>query len=78
MVKSKKSEVAKPAPKLKFLKKRTKGVHSATRFQFNEVDLLKEDDSEVGEEIQESVAEHVLEDDDKELDAELAEFAQVA
>ena len=70
--------MAKAAPKLKSSKKRTKGVHSATRLQFDEVDLPKEDDSEAGEQIQESVTQHLLEDDDKELDAELAEIAQVA
>ena len=54
------------------------------RFQFDDVDLPKEDDSglsddsEVGELIQESVAQHLLEDDDHDIDAELVEFAQVA
>ena len=76
-------------------KKRTKGVHSVTRFQFDYDDLPEDDDSEsqyedqikvpiggrhrkVGEQIQESVTQHLLEDDDNEIDAELAEIAQVA
>ena len=65
-------------------KKGTKGVHSVTRSQFDDVDLSKEDDSglsddsEVGEQLQESVAQHLLEDGDHDIDAELTKFAQVA
>ena len=60
---------------MKVSKKGTKRVHSVTRFQFDDVDLPEEDDSE---QIQESVTQPLFEDDDDEIDAELAEIAQVA
>ena len=65
-------------------KKGTKGVHSVTRSQFDDVDSSTEDDSglsgesEVGEQIEESEAQHLLEDGDHDIDAELTEFALVA
>ena len=46
------SKLAKAAPKLKASKKRTKGVHSVTRLQFDDVDLPEEDDSETESEDQ--------------------------
>ena len=83
-VKTKESKIAKSASKLNISKKGTKRVHSVTSSEFDDVDLPKEDDSglsdnsEVGEQIRESVGQHLLEDDDHDLDAELAEIAQVA
>ena len=78
---------------MKASKKGTKRVHSVTRFQFDDVDLPEEDESEseyedqnkepvggrrrkVGEQIQESVTQHLFEDDDNNIDAELAEVAE--
>ena len=95
IVESKKSKLPKAASNLKASNKRTKGVYSVTRVQFDDVDLPEEDDSDTecedqnkelvggrrrkfGEQIKESVSQHLLEDDENEIDAKLSEIAQVA